>query len=510
MSTGVKSPMNFCLGLAKGFRNIPRLYHDDTVRPIEKVTDLSSGIKIAGKELGYGFFDGIAGLITQPIRGAEKDGAGGLVKGIGKGIGGLIAKPAAGELIFLFSSWMSEANECLGIWGLPAYMMQGVHAEVNKYFTRSVQNYIVTSRVVQGQQDLKKATPEEIADIIYRWNNAKFDLKNFYVMKRKEKVAEKAPAGPESESPVESPFSRPKTSWIYTRHLSSEDRKKLQIQKDRLKRGYVDAPVPPPSSSGSSDWQSISEDAEYEQAIQASVQETSRGNAEEDAMIEAAIRESVKAMRQRGGLPETVPELPEKNVTDGSIFQDEEYQITDEEYQTLVEQAIQQSLANMGYASGPHGDGIVELDAVETNRSADGGGPAPAAYPSHDEEDAELRRAIEESKRAPDPPPRSDDDGEEELERAIAASKAELEWQMSQRTEEDIVLEYVKQQSLAEEEYRRKIHKGKGKASEEVHEDEDDEDLKRALEESLRIAKGDDSGPSGSKTQEKEETADNE
>lgn len=101
VSTGVKSPMNFCLGLAKGFRNIPRLYNDDTVRPIEKVTDLNSGIKIAGKELGYGFFDGIAGLVTQPIRGAEKEGPGGFVKGIGKGIGGLIAKPAAGKFLMV-------------------------------------------------------------------------------------------------------------------------------------------------------------------------------------------------------------------------------------------------------------------------------------------------------------------------------------------------------------------------------------------------------------------------
>lgn len=99
VSTGVKSPMNMCLGLAKGFRNIPKLYNDDTVRPIEKVTDLSTGIKVAGKELGYGFFDGVAGLVTQPWKGAEKEGAAGLVKGFGKGIGGLIAKPAAGKSI---------------------------------------------------------------------------------------------------------------------------------------------------------------------------------------------------------------------------------------------------------------------------------------------------------------------------------------------------------------------------------------------------------------------------
>lgn len=48
-------------------------------------------------------FDGITGLITQPMRGAEKEGAAGLLKGIGKGIGGLILKPGAGQLIHLIS-----------------------------------------------------------------------------------------------------------------------------------------------------------------------------------------------------------------------------------------------------------------------------------------------------------------------------------------------------------------------------------------------------------------------
>jgi hypothetical protein len=41
-------------------------------------------------------YDGITGLITQPMRGAEKEGAAGLLKGIGKGIGGLVLKPGAG------------------------------------------------------------------------------------------------------------------------------------------------------------------------------------------------------------------------------------------------------------------------------------------------------------------------------------------------------------------------------------------------------------------------------
>ena len=97
VTTGVKSPMNFCLGLAKGFRNVPKLYNDETVRPTEKVTGLASGVKVAGKEFGLGLYDGISGLVTQPLKGAEKEGGIGFVKGFGKGVSGIIMKPAAGK-----------------------------------------------------------------------------------------------------------------------------------------------------------------------------------------------------------------------------------------------------------------------------------------------------------------------------------------------------------------------------------------------------------------------------
>lgn len=97
VTTGVKSPMNFCLGLARGFRNAPKLYNDDTVRKPEKVTSFESGLRVAGKEFGLGFYDGISGLVTQPLKGAQKEGAVGLLKGFGKGIGGLMLKPAAGK-----------------------------------------------------------------------------------------------------------------------------------------------------------------------------------------------------------------------------------------------------------------------------------------------------------------------------------------------------------------------------------------------------------------------------
>ena len=49
VAAGMKSPMDFTLGLARGFHNAPKLYGDDTVRPQEKVTDFKSGLQAAGK-----------------------------------------------------------------------------------------------------------------------------------------------------------------------------------------------------------------------------------------------------------------------------------------------------------------------------------------------------------------------------------------------------------------------------------------------------------------------------
>jgi hypothetical protein len=100
IEAGMKSPMDFTLGLARGFHNAPKLYGDDTVRPQSKVTGIQSGLKAAGKEFGYGFYDGITGLVTQPMDAVKKEGGAGLLKGFGKGIGGIVLKPGAGKFEF--------------------------------------------------------------------------------------------------------------------------------------------------------------------------------------------------------------------------------------------------------------------------------------------------------------------------------------------------------------------------------------------------------------------------
>jgi hypothetical protein len=70
--------------LYEGFDNVPGLIGSDT-RGKGKITGWKSGFKEGGIGLGYGLWDGIAGLFTEPIVGAKQNGAAGAMVGFGKG-----------------------------------------------------------------------------------------------------------------------------------------------------------------------------------------------------------------------------------------------------------------------------------------------------------------------------------------------------------------------------------------------------------------------------------------
>lgn len=69
-------------------------------------------LQIYFKGLGYGLYDGLSGFIMQPVRGARSKGASGFVQGLGRGVGGLVFKPAAGAC------------------GVPGYAFKGIVEEV--------------------------------------------------------------------------------------------------------------------------------------------------------------------------------------------------------------------------------------------------------------------------------------------------------------------------------------------------------------------------------------------
>jgi hypothetical protein len=108
-------PTDLSLSMSKGFHNAPKLYHDYTVKSLPKVYGIRSGFRAAGQvrfttspfsdialtsfqELRDGFYYGVTGLVTHPRRGYKQKGAKGMMKGVGKGLGGVFLKPPAGML----------------------------------------------------------------------------------------------------------------------------------------------------------------------------------------------------------------------------------------------------------------------------------------------------------------------------------------------------------------------------------------------------------------------------
>ncbi|KAF8850692.1 UDP-Glycosyltransferase/glycogen phosphorylase [Acephala macrosclerotiorum] len=485
VGAGLKSPMDFTLGIARGFHNAPKLYGDDTVRPQEKVTDLQSGLKAATKEFGYGMFDGITGLVTQPLRGAEKEGAAGLLKGIGKGIGGLVLKPGA------------------AVWGIPGYTFMGIHKEVRKLFGSSVLNYMIAARTAQGYEDTRNSTPEERQDIINQWRLHKDEY-----MSSKMKLEEsRRPEGQESGRLTPRGF-------MQTRHLSFDERKRLHEERKALREEerkkleaagghehrfcpfcrrtgeHSHAPRPVQTTPIVLNNPHSDQDEQFEHAIHASVAATSRGNAEEDNTIERAIRASVRELRNAQGSTLSDQEALERAIQ-ASIAEatrrrgreKSETSITSQtslthtatmtqeeaEHQAALEKAIQQSLAKY------------ELPIQMQNNEND-----------ISDEDENIKLALQMSKEEPT----ALSNEEKEIELAIQKSREEHALGKT-KTEEEIVLEYVQKQSLLEEEHKQRVE-GKKREVDLEGDGEmsfaDEEALRSAIEESMRDHEG--AGPS--------------
>ncbi|KAK0386302.1 hypothetical protein NLU13_6139 [Sarocladium strictum] len=136
-----KAPVDLSLALAQGFHNAPRLYGDDTVRRPVRVTGISSGLKAAGKEFGYGVYDGFTGVVRLPIRGAKQDGAVGFVKGTGMGLMGFVLKNIS------------------AVAGPVGYTLKGVVKQVER--NRRPLKFVRRGRIVQGQREAGRIDEKE-------------------------------------------------------------------------------------------------------------------------------------------------------------------------------------------------------------------------------------------------------------------------------------------------------------------------------------------------------------
>ncbi|KAF1835617.1 UDP-Glycosyltransferase/glycogen phosphorylase [Decorospora gaudefroyi] len=146
-----QGPVDILVNLTRGMHNMPKLWGDATVRPQERVRDFQSGVKAVGREFGFGFYDGITGLVTQPWNGVQEKGAIGFVTGVGKGMAGFLTKSGAA---------------CLGIL---SYTLQGVSKEAQKWFGSDVESYIMASRAAQGYEEWLRSSEEERQDVVDWW-----------------------------------------------------------------------------------------------------------------------------------------------------------------------------------------------------------------------------------------------------------------------------------------------------------------------------------------------------
>ncbi|KAI9853084.1 MAG: hypothetical protein M1838_001585 [Thelocarpon superellum] len=481
VGVGLRSPMDFTLALARGFHNAPKLYGDSTVRAPDKVTGIQSGLKAAGKEFGFGFFDGISGLVMQPIHGAKDEGAAGFLKGLYKGLGGVVLKPGA------------------AIWALPGYTFMGIYKELQKAWGSSVQNYIVAARTAQGFEDWKDASPEEREDVEQRWHALQAELEQPIV------------------HPVDHHCTFPLKPEPRRKHMTLGE-KIRQRNKGKDTKATHQASEPSSISSDATLIQRSSSPLQhantfprasltgvdhehFEEAIQQSVASTSCGNAAEDALIERAIRASVTELvvAQREQLSDAhcmdravnASMLVASRMTAEGHPAYQKLAVTSEEHRAALHSSLYHSLQQQGHVQ-PHprrhsgtdldwDDSAVETEDDETLKRVLETSKAETSKAGASHE-AELHKAIEASK-ASHPQPQV----EAELAKAIEDSKASHRQQQAEaeksKTEEEIVLAYVQRQSLAEAEHKRALdQQGMGMVQDA---DEHDAELKKAIAHSL-------------------------
>ncbi|CZT06228.1 related to sterol glucosyltransferase [Rhynchosporium graminicola] len=149
---GCHIPVAFFYHVANGFHNAPSFFlSDDTVRRRDNITGFGSGVKVAFKEVYYGLYDGITGLVTQPYSGTKRDGPLGFVKGVGRGIGGLALKTSAAAF------------------GMPGYTLKGLEKQFQKRYSRGLKANLIVVRIKQGILEFERASEEEREEIRKRW-----------------------------------------------------------------------------------------------------------------------------------------------------------------------------------------------------------------------------------------------------------------------------------------------------------------------------------------------------
>ena len=291
-----------------------------------------------------------------------------------------------------------------------------------------MQNYIIAARTAQGLDDWKRSSQSERIDAVRQWQAIQLELD-----KEKHQVKH-------SKVP-------PPCRFLKTRHMSFDERKKLAADKKKLKKdAEAEGPKKAEIDAAGLDiplkhahtypqpLYRTSDHTDFEEAIQQSVAATSKGNSEEDAAIEKAIRASVLELQhtsENGDDEEELRRAVQASVAEANRARGDRSDAPrghSEQLEAALHHSVQQQFDRKRTE-------IADVDFDDSGVDTD--------------DDENIKAAIESSRRL-----QPSEHQNEELERALADSKKLHEEQAQglnkAKTEEDIVIEYVKRQSLAE------------------------------------------------------------
>jgi hypothetical protein len=321
--------------------------------------------------------------------------------------------------------------------------MQGVYKEMQKQMGSSVQNYIIAARTAQGYEEWSGASNEERSDIVRRWHLLEQQL-------RKKRNADDV-----------------------VKEIFEEARRKRM---EGLPQGGRSTGAGTQAAGTST--QQAPDPGALEAAIRESIRQTSRGNPEEDAAIERAIRVSMSELARNSGAarPQDDDDEALRKAMAASMQQGNQPGSQENERDEELERALANSLREQRRQY-DHDDDDNDEDyqraLQESQRSASNAGEGSSSAPSYDQ--GHLGGVTK-----------------EQYEQSTAG-KGEKSQQ--EKDEERIVMEYVKKQSMLEQQHQ-SGKKGEGSAGagaggKASHEDDDDdEELRRAMEESLKDHKG--------------------
>jgi hypothetical protein len=302
---------------------------------------------------------------------------------------------------------------------LPGYTLSGIYKEVQKRFGESVENYIMASRCAQGVCDAASSTVEERESVLRNWKYFETEFVKKKTARHSQSKFNDRTAGPRATTTV----SESASAEMQPREVdksqetgrTAADRARRRQALSGLFRGRANS-----SPSRLAKPSSAALPPAYEEAIMHSVHETSHGDATEDQMIERALRASMVEL---------------KAAEDGG-----------EEEQRAYERALDASIREAGRVLAENEKSMLDSPSESSSYIK-----SPSAADGFDQ--------VEKRPQPPALPPRAteaDATADPDLQAALAQSQASyIEYLQRDKSELDMVMEYVKRQSLAELEYER-------------------------------------------------------